>query len=170
MYLIAGGVVALLLVGGAIAIYAATELGYPGKYTLDDGEMPTGVSEARLTRSEMDDLGIRENPGEMDKDAFRDNAPSDPDNEPDTVVAQVLQDRSGNRILLLAMKYPTEEDARAAAADARALCSFAAGSALRDGDVLVLLFPEGASSSTVGSVARALLAKADGLEPVCGPR
>lgn len=148
-------------------------MGYPGRYTLDDGDMPSGVSEARLSRSEMDEMGIASNPGEMDAEKFRDGAPMREGNDPEEVHAQVLADGRGARVTILAMQYADEEGARTAANDARVLCSTRFGlngAVLLDGDVVVLLVPEGASLETVGSVARALLDKTDSLAPVCGPR
>lgn len=165
-WLLIGGVAAVvLLLGGAVAIYVATAAGYPDAYVLSRGEYPQGVSLARLSAGDREELGIAENPGEMD--------PADLDFARDTPAErgymQVLQTGNGGRIVVMALQYATEEDAKGAALDARALCSFANGVALRDGRVVVAVLPEdGASRSSVLAVGRALVDKKDGLKAVCG--
>lgn len=164
--LIAALVLAVLVVGGAIA-FVATALGYPDKYVLERSEMPSGMSNARLTRSELDDAGMESNPGPMDPAALEDNFGGD-SSDVEKAHGQILSTSDGGRIAILALKYVDEDAARSAAAEARMLCSFANGAALRDGDVLVVLFPEGASRAAVREAASALREKTGDLAPVCG--
>lgn len=161
-------VVAILLVGGAVAVFVATALGYPDKYVLEGNERPSGMTDARLSQDEMDDLGITSNPGEIDKARLQDEFETNDGRSPDQGNAQVLQAGSG-RVVILALKYQDEEQARDATSQLRALCSFANGAVLRDADVRVAIVPdEGASRSDVRAVAAALLEKTSALEAVCG--
>ena len=81
----------------------------------------------------------------------------------------MLATSNGGRVAILALKYDKDDAARSAAADMRALCTFANGAVLRDGSVLVVVVPEDAvSRSSVRAVASALREKTDDLRPVCG--
>lgn len=166
MYLVAA-IVAVLLVGGGVAIYAATDLTYPNKYVLDDDEMPSGVSNARMSRGDLADAGMEKNPGAMDEEQFKSDYPTR--NQPEEAHSQVLQTSAG-RVVVLSLRYADEDTARAAAAEARALCSFAGAAALRDGDVLLLVVGDDTPSDVVAPIVRTLKEKVSSLDQACGPR
>lgn len=174
LLLVGAGVVALLLVGGAIAVFVATALGFPDRYVLDEDEMPRGTSNARLTSSELRDAGMRKNPGPIDweqseiADGFAQVGLDDPEEAHGQILAA-----GAAKIVVVAMKYPSEKDAQEAAQTMRRVCSLGAAGGvhavvLRDGDVLVVvLSDEGASRAEVQSVGSALREKASGLERAC---
>jgi len=160
-------VVALLLLGGVVAVYVATAKSYPGSYLLETREYPSGLSKARLSADELDELGMRSNPGEIDRDQL-DTFETPDGTDPEEGHALVLQDASGARVIVTAVRYADEEDAVDAAKQARALCSFANGAVLRDGKVLVGILPErGGSRTEARAVASALREKTDDLVTVC---
>lgn len=175
-YLIAGAIAAILLVGGAVAIYAATELQYPNAYLLEDAdERPSGVTPRQMTRSEMDGLGITENPGEMDKEAFDSFTQGAIRHDPKEVHAQALRTNAGQPIFVFALKFDNEEDARESAQDqtARLACTGRTGrtvTLLRDNDVVVAIFSDASAQSAHVNVVRALIAQNDDLSAECGPR
>ena len=172
LLLIGAAVVALLLVGGAV--FVATALGYPDKYVLDEDEMPAGMSNEDLSASDLREAGMRENPGEIDwdrselADAFSQAGIDDPEE----AHGQVL-DAGSSEIVILALKYPNEEDARSAAQSMRRICSFGSAGGvqalvMRDGDVVVaIVSDDGASRAQVQAVGEALREKASGLERAC---
>lgn len=168
--ILAIAVVALLVVAGVV-VFAATALaGYPEKYLLDEDEQPDGMRIARLSQDERDELGVTENPGRIDREKLRSDYETQSGVEPEDGYALVLADGSGARIAVLAFQYANEEDAQAGAREARAVCSFAGGAVLRDGDVVVLVVRVGGSSSNaVSEVAAALRDKEPDLARVCGP-
>lgn len=174
MLVIAAAVVALLLVGGAIAVFVATVLGYPDKYVLERDEMPSGMSNARLTSTELRDAGMSGNPGEIDwqdsefADAFSQAGLDDPERAHGQVLAA-----GASKIVVLALKYPDADAAQSAAQSMRQICSFGSVGGLqamvmRDDDVLVIVISEdGASRAQVQAVGSALREKASGLERSC---
>lgn len=161
---------ALLLLGGAIAVYAATALGFPAKYVLDADERPAGMTNARLTASEMDQLGITQNPGIVDDERLADQFGDRREDGPEEGHVQVLTVAGGGgRIIVAALRYADEPAAQDGASEMRALCSFAGGAVLRDGDVVVALLPEdGASRGSVRAAALALQEKTPALRSICG--
>lgn len=166
--LLGASALAVLLLGGAVAVYVATALGYPDKYVLDADEMPAGMSNARLSANDREESGLRSNPGEMDRDKLEQDMPLDP--SPDRGYAQILATSDGSRVVSVAFKYADEEAARSSTTQLRAVCSFADGIVLRDADVVVMIFPEdGATRSNARAVANALIDKTGGdLVSVCG--
>lgn len=168
MLLVGAAAAALLLLGGAVAVYVATTPGYPDDYVLARGEYPSGMSLARLSADDMDQLGIRRNPGEIDA-AELDSYETDDGVRPERGYAQVIETADGGRVVALALAYPSEDDVQERAREARALCSFASAAVLRDGKILVLIIPEdGASRTAVRAVTAALRDKTSDLAPVCG--
>lgn len=163
-------VASLLVLGGvAYGAYTLLGLGYPDKYLVDADEMPEGMSEARLTSQERDQVGIEENPGRMSEDRLDDFAARN-GARPDEGWTQVLGDSSGGtqRVAVVALQYANEEDAKSGASQLRALCSFAGGAVLRDGDVVVAVVPDGnGMRSSVPVVARIVQDKS-GATTVCG--
>lgn len=169
--MLAAIVVVLLLVGGAVAIYAAGAFGFPSKYVLDAGERPAGMANARLTAAELDELGIEENPGELSAEDIEDweHDLGREDGHAKEANIQVLSTSSGGRVLVFAARYANEDDARAASGDLRAVCSFASGAVLRDGSVVVTVLPDdGATRIDVRAVAGALREKTSDLRAICG--
>lgn len=166
--------VAILLLGGAVAVFVATALGFPDKYVLERSEMPSGMSNARLSAGDLRDAGMTENPGYIDWDesALADAFSRAGIDDPDEAHGQVLQ-AGGDQIAIVAMKYANEDAARAAATDLRAICSFGSVSGieatvLRDGDVVVAVFSDdGASRAQVRAVSEALREKVDDLVQSC---
>lgn len=173
---ILAAVVALVVVGGGIAAYAATALKYPNAYLLEDAdERPSGITVRQLTRGQMDGLGITENPGEMDKEAFDSFTQGAIRHEPEEVHAHALQGSAGDQIFVFAVKFANEQEARESSQDqtARVACTGRTGrtvTLLRDSDVVVAIFSEGPTQNAHVNVVRALLAQNDDLAPECGPR
>jgi hypothetical protein len=164
--MLGAAVVALLVVGGAVAVFVATAMGYPDKYLLENREAPGGMSKARLSEDEMDEIGIGSNPGQIE-DARLDEYPMG-DERAEEAWMEVLTDGGGARVVIIAARFAEEEQAIDAAKQARAACSFRSGAVLRDGEVLVVVLPDsGASRAQARAVADALRDKARGLETVC---
>lgn len=174
MLIVAAAVVALLLVGGAIAVFVANVFGYPDKYVLERDEMPPGMSNSRLTASELRDAGMSENPGEIDWEAseFAGAFSQAGLDDPDRAHGQILA-AGASEIVILALKYPDADAAQSAAQSMRQVCSFGSVGGLqamvmRDQDVIVIVVSEGgASRAQVQAVGSALREKASGLERSC---
>ncbi|HET6405049.1 MAG TPA: hypothetical protein VFH78_10415, partial [Candidatus Thermoplasmatota archaeon] len=173
MLYLAGGVLGVLLVG-AVVVFAAVALGFPEKYVLDDDEMPPGMSNARLSSSELRDAGMSRNPGPIDWDrsVFADGFAQTGADDPKEAHGQVLA-AGAARIVILAMQYPNEDEARDAAQQMRTICSFGGRAGvqavvLRDEDVVVVVMSgEGATRAQVSAVASALTEKVEDLSRVC---
>ncbi|HUR70251.1 MAG TPA: hypothetical protein VM370_13485 [Candidatus Thermoplasmatota archaeon] len=179
LIVLSAAVVALLLVGGAVAVFVATTQGYPEKYVLRSSDHPDGMGRASMSQDDLADLGMTENPGEVDMDQsdLADLLQAMRMDEPDRSHAQILSDSSGARVIILALKYADEDQAKENAKQARALCNtqlvrtvgLAPGVVLRDGDVLVgVLAENGASNTQARAVGQALRDNVRGLAPVCG--
>lgn len=166
--LLAAVVVGILLVGGGVAAYLVNAESYPDKYVLKPQQYPQGLSTAPLSSGDRERAGVTSNPGAIDPDSLSSFETSD-GTPPEQGYLLALSDAGGARIAMIALEYGNEVDALDFAKQARAICSFANGAALRDGKVLVLVIPEnGASKAQVVTVARALLDKNGDLDPVCG--
>lgn len=159
----------LLLAGGAAAIYFLFVETYPEKYLVKESETPPGMRIATLSASELDQLGMDDNPGEIDRNDLEDRFSTSDGREPAEGWGEILQ--SGNsRVALFALRYENDDDARDAVRTLSTICGFANGAVLRDGPVVVVIVPEGASRANVLSLVEVLQDKASGLAPWCGGR
>lgn len=167
--IVAAVVIGLLLVGGAVAVFVATSMGYPDAYTLSPSEYPSGMTTAPLRQSDRDN-GLEDNPGPIDMDAMdprvADRLETDDGDRP-LAHGQILS-AGGSRISILALKYGDAGAAQEAGENAKAICTFLSGAVMRDGAVLVVIMPESPNTSQVRAVANALDAKTPDLARVCG--
>lgn len=160
-------VAVLVLAGGAAAIWFLLVETYPEKYLVKESEAPPGTRIASLSPSELDSLGMDENPGQIDREELEDRFSTSDGREPEEGWGEVLQS-GNNRAAIFALRYADEDDARAAGRTLATICGFANGAVLRDGEIVVVVLPEGASRSNVLALVGVLRDKASDLDPVCG--
>ena len=170
-------VAAVLLLGGGATVGAmyALDIGpfaYPNKYLLEEDEIPRGLTLIRLPDEAREEVGIRSNPGKVDSDRIDEISFGGP--RPKAVWMQFLGERAspsggGAAIAIVPIQYADQEDADSAARGVRGACAFRDGlTALRDGDVLVLVTAEGSAGGTwLPSVVSALKAKNPDLTTLC---
>lgn len=165
-----GALVVVALVGLGAAAFAITgALAYPDKYLLEEDEIPAGLAEGRLTAEEREEYGVTSNPGEISSDELDQFSDREGD-PPEKGWVQVLGDSGGGtqRLVVLALQYENEDSAKSAATQLRALCSFAGGAVLRDGDVVVALAPEGSGMRASVPVVAKLIEEKSGAAAICG--
>lgn len=165
---------ALLLLGGTVtvgAMYAmdAGPFAYPEQYLLRGDEMPAGMWSPPPDADAREE-GITENPGELDPARVREEF-SSPQPEEAWVQGFALQGDPETAVVVIALKFANEDDAKSLASRGQIACFGGGFSVLRDGDVTVFVAAESdAGDSLVPRVAAALKAQNDDLVTVCGGR
>lgn len=168
-------VVILLLVGGTVAALFVTDAGpfrYPRAYLLEEGETPTGLRLEALPSVLREEFGLEENPGRVPDDKMDPLVLQDrPDVVPEEAwVESVGNGRFGEQVVIVAARMASEDDARTLAGSAGNGCNGrdGAGTAMRDGDVVVMVFAlDGEGASRVRLVESALREKTPELSIVC---
>lgn len=163
----------LVLGGGATAAMYVMELPpfeYPRRYMLEGDEIPPRMRMGDVPPDVASQMGIEENPGQMDEDDVRDlgqfGAPS-----PEEGWAEVLSPTtSSDPILVSALRFADEDDARSWTSLLSLRCSSVGGALLRDGDVAVVVVAESATAKLyLTRVVDALRSEAPDLQVVCAP-
>ena len=166
-------VVLLLGAGTATAALYVAEMPpfeYPRRYMLEGDELPRGMRMGTLPPDLADELGIEENPGQVDPDELSRMGEGGVAPTPEEGWAEVLAPTAAAEtpVIVLALRFEDEDDARRWTSLVSLRCSSVGGAVLRDGDVAVVVAGEGtAAQAYAGRVVDSLRSEAPGLSVVC---
>lgn len=159
----------VLLGGGAGAILYATDSGpfrYPHAYLVEGDHVPSGLKLAPVPDNAENDFGIKSNPGEVPKDRISEMG--DASMRPQTAWIEVLGTTgTPSAITILALQFEDEDHADSFASAARFQCQAGAHAVLQDGDVVVLISSNGASTY-YSRIVNTIMGQVSGLHKVCG--
>lgn len=157
---------------GGMYVFDVGPFAYPERYLLEKDEIPAGMFMMPIDPDLRTEIGMRENPGEISTrdlmDSFEMGGPY-----PEAGWAQQLggDGPTGGDVpvVILALKFANEEDAKTAAARFRFGCAGGGLAVLRDGDVVVVVAPQDENEGRpfVNAVVSALIRKAPDLVRLC---